>query len=85
MTEVADIFRQYGPAYRAKYAKRIPPIHLAVMQAIEDCRTPVLGGHIYHCPDCDETIYRYHSCRNRHCPNTTTRLHITTRLSVIYS
>jgi hypothetical protein len=23
---------------------------------------------VYHCPDCDETVYRYHSCRNRHCP-----------------
>jgi hypothetical protein len=38
------------------------------MRAIEQCRTEVLGGHVYHCPDCDETQYSYHSCRNRHCP-----------------
>ena len=38
------------------------------MRAIEQCRTEALGGHVYHCPDCDETQYSYHSCRNRHCP-----------------
>jgi hypothetical protein len=38
------------------------------MRAIEQCRTEALGGHVYHCTDCDETRYSYHSCRNRHCP-----------------
>jgi hypothetical protein len=38
------------------------------MQAIVQCRTAALGGHVYHCPDCDHFEYRYHSCRNRHCP-----------------
>ncbi len=38
------------------------------MWAIEHCRTETLGGHVYECPDCDETVYRYHSCRDRHCP-----------------
>lgn len=44
------------------------PSHRRAMQAIEQCRTEVLGGHVYHCPDCNETQYSYHSCRNRHCP-----------------
>jgi predicted RNA-binding Zn-ribbon protein involved in translation (DUF1610 family) len=66
--ELADIFRTYGPAYRAKFTGKIPPQHLRVMRAIERCRTPALGGHVYTCPDCSETLYRYHSCRNRHCP-----------------
>jgi hypothetical protein len=26
------------------------------------------GWHVYTCPDCGETQYVYHSCRNRHCP-----------------
>ena len=68
MVEIADIFRQYGPAYRAKYGERMPPSHLKAMAAIEACRTETLGGHVYCCPECDETLYSYHSCRNRHCP-----------------
>jgi hypothetical protein len=44
------------------------PSHHQAMRAIEQCRTEALGGHVYHCPDCDETQYSYHSCRNRHCP-----------------
>jgi hypothetical protein len=66
--ELADIFRQYGPAYRAKYGDKMPPNHLAVMRAIEACRTEALGGHLYYCAECDEPWYSYHSCRNRHCP-----------------
>jgi hypothetical protein len=38
------------------------------MWAIEHCRTEALGGHVYHCPECDQHVYQYHSCRNRHCP-----------------
>jgi len=66
--ELAEIFRQYGPAYREKYAGQIPFIHLEVMRAIEQCRTEALGGQVYVCPACGEIQYRYHSCRNRHCP-----------------
>jgi len=68
VTELADIFRQYGPNYRARFADRMPPSHLQALRDIERCRTAALGGQVYHCPDCQETIYRYHSCRNRHCP-----------------
>lgn len=68
MVELADIFRDYGPAYRDKYGARMLPSHLAAMRAIEQCRTEVLGGHLYYCAHCDETWYSYHSCRNRHCP-----------------
>jgi Putative transposase/Transposase zinc-binding domain len=66
--ELADIFRQYGPAYRQKYATKLLPSHRQAMRAIEHCRTEALGGQVYHCPSCDETRYSYHSCRNRHCP-----------------
>ena len=40
--EVADIFRQYGPAYRQ--AHRLPRHQLRLMRAIEACRTPLLGA-----------------------------------------
>jgi hypothetical protein len=66
--ELADIFRQYGPAYRQKYASRMPAGHLQAMWAIEQCRTAALGGQVYRCPNCEQVQYSYHSCRNRHCP-----------------
>jgi len=66
--ELAEILRQHGPAYRAKFNGRIPASHLRVMEAIEQCRTEALGGHVYRCDECDQTRYSYHSCKNRHCP-----------------
>ncbi|HMN29031.1 MAG TPA: IS91 family transposase [Caldilineaceae bacterium] len=68
MVELADIFRRYGPAYREQFGERMPASHLQAMAAIEACRTEALGGHVYTCPACNELLYRYHSCRNRHCP-----------------
>jgi hypothetical protein len=68
VTELAEIFRRHGARYREKYASRMPFAHRQAMQAIEQCRTEVMGGHIYHCQVCDETRYSYHSCKNRHCP-----------------
>ena len=38
--ELADVFRLYGPAYRAMHA--LPVAHLQVMRAIEQCRTAAL-------------------------------------------
>jgi len=66
--ELADIFRQYGAAYRHKHAARMLPSHRQAMRAIERCRTEALGGQVYSCSSCGETRYSYHSCRNRHCP-----------------
>ena len=68
MTELADIFRQHGPQYRHKFGDRMLPSHLQAMRDIERCRTEALSGHLYHCQDCGEILYSYHSCRNRHCP-----------------
>jgi hypothetical protein len=66
--ELANILRQYGAAYRQKYADKLLPSHRQAMWAIEHCRTETLGGQLYACPACAEVRYSYHSCRNRHCP-----------------
>jgi hypothetical protein len=66
--ELAEVFRQHGPAYREKFQGRIPASHLKVMRAIEQCRTEALGGQVYTCEGCGESRYSYHSCQNRHCP-----------------
>jgi hypothetical protein len=68
MLELADIFREYGPAYRTKYGNRMLQSHKKTMEDIEFCRTEVMGGHVYSCDVCDEHVYAYHSCGNRHCP-----------------
>ena len=66
MIEVANIFKEYGEAYRNKY--KLPLQHLKVMGAIENCRTSRLGGHVEVCDKCSHIKISYNSCRNRHCP-----------------
>jgi hypothetical protein len=68
MLEVADVFREAGPAYRERFAARMLPSQLKAMRDIERCRTPALGGHLHQCDRCAHLLYSYHSCRNRHCP-----------------
>jgi hypothetical protein len=66
--EVADIFRDHGPAWRRAQAGHLSLGQLKVMSAIEHCRTAALGGHVEQCPDCGHARIAYNSCRNRHCP-----------------
>jgi hypothetical protein len=66
--EVADIFRDHGPAWRQANAGHVSLDQLKVMSAIERCRTGALGGHVLRCENCSHTIIAYNSCRNRHCP-----------------
>jgi Putative transposase/Transposase zinc-binding domain len=66
--EVADIFRDHGPAWRQAHAGHVSLDQLKVMSAIERCRTAALGGHVARCADCAYTTIAYNSCRNRHCP-----------------
>jgi len=68
MITLGEIFRRYGPAYRAQYGERMLPSHRAVLHALAACRTEALGGHVYTCPACATSRYSYHSCKNRHCP-----------------
>jgi hypothetical protein len=68
MVTIGDIFRRYGPAYRAQFGKELSSEQAQAMRAIEQCRTEALGGHVYTCPACATTRYSYHSCLNRHCP-----------------
>jgi hypothetical protein len=66
--EVADIFRDHGPAWREANAGHVSLDQLKAMFAIESCRTAVLGGHVLRCDNCSHTLISYNSCRNRNCP-----------------
>lgn len=66
--EVADIFRQHAPAWRAEQHGHLSLAQLKVMSAIEQCRSAALGGHVLRCEGCGTDQIAYNSCRNRHCP-----------------
>lgn len=68
MIGLAEIIRQYGPGYRAKFGSRMPAGQLKALEAIAGCRSEAMGGHVYNCDECGEVRYSYHSCKNRHCP-----------------
>jgi ribosomal protein L37AE/L43A len=68
VTTLNEIVQQYGAAYRAKSGEKLLPSHQRAIRDLELCRTEALGGHVYECPTCAENEYKYHSCRNRHCP-----------------
>ena len=64
--ELADILRRYGDGYQRTH--KLSTVQYKAVRAIRNCRTPALGGHREYCDACGYEIYRYHSCRNRHCP-----------------
>jgi hypothetical protein len=64
--EVADIVNQYGPEYLEKH--RLCPEQQKAYQAIINCRTSFMGGHLQECDQCGHQRPAYNSCRNRHCP-----------------
>ena len=66
--EVADIFREHGPAWRQAQRGHLSLAQLKVMSAIEQCRSAALGGHVLRCDGCGADQVSYNSCRNRHCP-----------------
>lgn len=52
-----DAFRQSIPVYKKR-----------ALNAIVQCRTAVLGGHVDACDNCGVIKISYNSCRNRNCP-----------------
>ena len=63
---LAEVLRAGLPAYAR--AHRLPAHHWKVLNAIQACRTPLLGGHQYQCAHCQRAHFAPHACGNRHCP-----------------
>jgi len=70
-TGLAEILREHGQPYLDAHALSV--VQGKAWRAIVACRTPALGGHVECCDHCGVLRYRYHSCRNRHCPQCQTR------------
>lgn len=66
--EVADIFRNFAPAWRKANVGHVSLEQLKVISAIDRCRSDLMGGHVLHCDACEKVQIAYNSCRNRHCP-----------------
>lgn len=66
MSVLAELLVRLSPDYRRSHAVSGPQAR--VFAAIERCRTPQMGGHLYRCGACGETDFGYHSCHHRACP-----------------
>lgn len=64
--ELGDVFAMHGTPFRLKH--KLPGHITRVMLAIENCRKPILGGHLEKCSSCGFEQVLWNSCRNRHCP-----------------
>jgi predicted Zn-ribbon and HTH transcriptional regulator len=64
--DLADIFSHNANEFLQSH--RLCPNQLKAFNAIMQCRTAALGGHIERCNSCGYTRQSYNSCRNRHCP-----------------
>ncbi|MDB5348947.1 MAG: transposase [Planctomycetota bacterium] len=66
--EVADVVREHGAAFLARYDGVLSPQQRRALSDIAACRTATLGGHVEACDRCGHRRIAYNSCRNRHCP-----------------
>ena len=69
--EVADVFRTHEKEFFAQWGQVLGAHQRKAFEAIRDCRTAALGGHVEYAEECDTCGHRvisYNSCRNRHCP-----------------
>ena len=69
--EVADVFRTCEREFFAQWGHVLGAHQRKAFEAIRDCRTAALGGHVEYveqCDTCGHRVISYNSCRNRHCP-----------------
>jgi hypothetical protein len=70
-TTLAEVLRHFAADYLASHGLSTPQAR--AWRAIVACRTPALGGQHLRCDGCGAEQWRWHSCRNRHCPQCQTK------------
>ena len=63
---LAEVLAHFGPQYLAQHG--LSAAQAKAWRAIAACRTATLGGQQLRCEGCGTEQWRWHSCRNRHCP-----------------
>src|SRR5580692_6917662 len=66
--ELADVFRTHQSDFLARWNSVLSRQQRKALRDIRDCRTAVLGGHLYECDRCGHRVKVFNSCRNRNCP-----------------
>jgi hypothetical protein len=64
---VGEVLRAGMPGYARRH--RLPVHHWNALNALQVCRTPLLGAHQYACAHCGRAHVVLHGCGNRHCPS----------------
>ena len=65
-----DIFIPYWDeflSYATKHNLNIRPIVVDEVSKTVKCKTKLLGGSIYECPNCHKIMYVYNTCKSRFC------------------
>ena len=60
--ELADIFRTHQQDFLARWNPVLSRQHRKALHDIRDCRTAVLGGHLYECDRCGHRVKVFNSC-----------------------
>jgi len=66
-----EVLQHFGPEYLRTHT--LSTAQAKAWRAIVACRTPALGGERLRCEGCGAQTWRWHSCRNRHCPQCQSR------------
>jgi predicted RNA-binding Zn-ribbon protein involved in translation (DUF1610 family) len=66
--EVADVFRQHGQEFLARWGHTLNWQQMKALRDIGACQTWKLGAHVRQCDSCAQQVMAFNSCRNRHCP-----------------
>ena len=70
-TSLAEVLRHFGSHYLRGHG--LSTAQARAWRAIVACRTAALGGARLRCDGCAAEQWRWHSCRNRHCPQCQSR------------
>ena len=70
-TTLAQVLLHFGPQYLRLHT--LSTALARVWRAILSCRTRALGGQRLRCDGCGVEQWRWHSCRDRHCPQCQSR------------
>jgi len=70
-TTLAEVLRHFGADYLRAHG--LSTARARTWRAIVACRTRALGGRLMRCEGCGAEQWRWHSCRNRHCPQCQSR------------
>ena len=64
---VIDALRRFLPRFLAS-KPGLSAAQWRAVNAIRQCRTPAMGGHVHACLDCGQMHFAWHSCNHKACP-----------------